>query len=101
VNATLAIWVMSLPCAESSTVCARRHVTTDPEQRRTIRNSRLPSSFANSRTRNPHAPLLLTSTRISLRDHHLELVDLQGQGLLQRHVARPATFALSRRSPNR
>jgi hypothetical protein len=53
VNATLAIWVMSIPCAESSTICARRHVTTDPEQRRTIRNSRLPSSFANSRTRNP------------------------------------------------
>jgi hypothetical protein len=53
VNATLAIWVMSIPCAESSTICARRHVTTDPEQRRTIRNSRLPSSFANSQIRNP------------------------------------------------
>jgi hypothetical protein len=31
-----------IPCAASSTICARRQVTTDPDVRRTIRNSRLP-----------------------------------------------------------
>ena len=36
-------------CAESSTICARRQVTTDPESRRTIRSSRLPSSLVISR----------------------------------------------------
>jgi hypothetical protein len=51
VNATLAIWGTSIPWAESNTICARRHVTTDPEDRRTIRNSRFPSSLVISRTR--------------------------------------------------
>src|SRR4051794_29952084 len=39
-----------MPCAESSTICARRQVTTDPELRRTIRSSRLPSSLLMART---------------------------------------------------
>jgi hypothetical protein len=51
VNATLAIWATSMPWADSSTICARRHVTTDPELRRTMRSSRWPSSLLISRTR--------------------------------------------------
>jgi hypothetical protein len=38
-----------IPCAESSTICGRRHVTTDPDTRRTIRNNWLPSSLVISR----------------------------------------------------
>lgn len=38
-----------MPCAERSTICARRHVTTDPDVRLTIRNNRLPSSLVISR----------------------------------------------------
>src|SRR4051812_14473726 len=38
-----------MPCAESNTICARRHVTTDPDARRTIRSSRLPSALVISR----------------------------------------------------
>ena len=30
VNATFAIAAASIPCADSSTICARRQVTTDP-----------------------------------------------------------------------
>ena len=53
VKVTLAIPATSMPCTDSSTICARRHVTTDPDDRRTIRNSRFPSSFETSRTRKP------------------------------------------------
>jgi hypothetical protein len=41
----------SMPCADSSTICARRQVTTEPELRRTIRSSRSPSWAVISRTR--------------------------------------------------
>jgi hypothetical protein len=51
VNATLAIPATSMPWADSSTICARRQVTTDPLSRRTIRTSRRPSSSSISRTR--------------------------------------------------
>src|SRR4030095_12925963 len=51
VKVTLAMAGTSMPCADSSTICARRQVTTDPELRRTIRSSRLPSSLVMSRTR--------------------------------------------------
>src|ERR1700722_20350218 len=87
VNATLAIRATSIPCADSNTICARRHVTTDPELRRTIRNSRLPSSFASSRTRNPSrtTPPDLDNNQDSLRDHHPQVVDLEGQSCLPRH----------------
>jgi len=51
VNATFAIPATSMPCADSSTICARRQVTTDPLSRRTIRTSRRPSSSSISRTR--------------------------------------------------
>jgi hypothetical protein len=51
VNATFAIAVASMPCADSSTICARRQVTTDPLPRRMIRTSRRPSSSSISRVR--------------------------------------------------
>jgi hypothetical protein len=51
VNATFAIAATFMPCADSSTICARRQVTTDPEPRRMIRTSRCPSSSSISRTR--------------------------------------------------
>ena len=53
VNVTSAIFATSMPCADSSTICARRQVTTDPVPRRTIRSSRCPSSSSISRTRMP------------------------------------------------
>jgi len=51
VKATLAIAGASMPCADSSTICARRQVTTDSLPRRMIRTRRLPSSSSISRTR--------------------------------------------------
>jgi hypothetical protein len=51
VKATSAIAGASMPWADSSTICARRQVTTDPEPRRMIRTSRCPSSSSISRTR--------------------------------------------------
>jgi hypothetical protein len=51
VKASLAIWATLIPCADHSTICARRQVTTDPDPRRTIRFRRLPSSSLISRTR--------------------------------------------------
>ena len=51
VNATFAIAATSMPCADNSTICARRQVTTDPLPRRTIRTSRRPSPSSISRTR--------------------------------------------------
>jgi hypothetical protein len=45
VKVTVAIAGTSMPCADSSTICARRQVTTEPEPRRTVRSSRLPSSL--------------------------------------------------------
>ena len=51
VNATFAIAATSIPWAGSSTICARRQVTTDPLPRRMIRTSRRPSSSSISRTR--------------------------------------------------
>src|SRR4051794_62411 len=39
-----------MPWAESSPICARRQVTTEPLDRRTIRRSRLPSSLLMDRT---------------------------------------------------
>src|SRR6266704_2868218 len=50
-----------MPCAGHSTICARRHVTTDPDPRRTIRFRRLPSSSLISRTRTrPAIPASVT-----------------------------------------
>ena len=50
VKVTLAMAGTSIRCANSSTIWARRQVTTDPELRRTIRSNRLPSSLVISRT---------------------------------------------------
>jgi len=50
VKTTSLIAVGLIPCADSSTICARRQVTTEPELRRTIRSSRFPSSALISRS---------------------------------------------------
>ena len=52
-DATFAIWATSMPWAESSTICALRQVTTDPDERGTIRSNLLPSSLI------AHAPASL------------------------------------------
>jgi hypothetical protein len=49
VKATFAIPATSMRWAKSSTICARRQVTTDPLPRRTIRSKRRPSSSSISR----------------------------------------------------
>lgn len=51
VNDTSAIFATGMPCADSSTIWARRQVTTDPVPLRMIRGSRLPSASSISRTR--------------------------------------------------
>ncbi|MGW0807753.1 hypothetical protein [Nonomuraea sp. NPDC002799] len=51
VNVTSAIFATGMLCADNSTICARRQVTTDPVPLRMIRSSRLPSSSSISRTR--------------------------------------------------
>jgi len=43
----------SIPCTDKSTICARRHVTTEPDERRTIRSSLLPSSGVTFRIDKP------------------------------------------------
>jgi len=48
---TSAIFVTDMPCADNSTIWARRQVTTDPEPLRMIRSRRCPSSSSISRTR--------------------------------------------------
>jgi hypothetical protein len=53
-NATFAIAAASMPWADSSTICARRHVITDPEARRMIRISRRPSSSSSPRRVTKH-----------------------------------------------
>jgi hypothetical protein len=50
VNVTSAIFATGIFCADNSTIWARRQVTTDPVPRRTIHNSRRPSSSSISRT---------------------------------------------------
>src|SRR4029453_9967421 len=40
-----------MPCADSSTIWARRHITTEPALRRIVRSSRFPSSSSISRMR--------------------------------------------------
>ncbi|MFB7867915.1 hypothetical protein [Streptomyces sp. NPDC056069] len=49
-NVTSAIFATGMPCADSSTIWARRQVTTDPVPLRMICSSRLPSSSSISRT---------------------------------------------------
>src|SRR5215217_4896332 len=55
-----------MPCADSSTICARRQVTTEPEPRRTIRSSRLPSSLPISRSSTRAA--IVPSRRVTGRE---------------------------------
>ena len=66
VNATLAICSTSIPCADSSTICARRHVTTDPELR--LPNQQpLPGR--------DHLPISTDINGISVRDRDPQVVD--------------------------
>jgi hypothetical protein len=58
VKATLAICATSIPWADSSTIWARRHRTTEPDERRTIWSRRLPPSLVIS---NAHPFAHLTS----------------------------------------
>ena len=79
VKVTSAILVTVMPCALNSTICARRHVTTDPELRRTIRSSRLPSSLLMGRTptRSAIAPPPCEETVFS---HHANRANVAGRG---------------------
>jgi hypothetical protein len=61
--------------AESKTIWARRQVTTEPESRRTIRSSRLPSSLVISRSS--------TLAAISASDRRLRSEDHFGGGALE------------------
>jgi hypothetical protein len=75
VNTTSLIAGGDIPCAESSTICARRHVTTDPEERRTIRSSRLPSSLVISRNSTlaaiaPPGRIAISTQRLRRQHHH-------------------------------
>jgi hypothetical protein len=63
VKVTWAIWATSMPWALSSTICARRQVTTEPVDRRTMRSSRLPSWLLIPRTRTRSATLAPSTTR--------------------------------------
>jgi hypothetical protein len=57
-----------IPCADRSTICARRQVTTEPLVCRTMRSSRLPSSFVISRSFTRAA--MWASRSLDDRDHH-------------------------------
>jgi hypothetical protein len=52
VNVTLAICATAVCCTDRSTICARHQLTTEPDDRRTIRSSLLPSAVVTSRTNN-------------------------------------------------
>src|ERR1700739_1614710 len=52
-----------MPWADSRIICDRRHVTTDPDERRTVRNNRWPSSWVISRT------LTFSATSTSWDEH--------------------------------
>src|SRR5437868_2832239 len=67
VKVTLAIPDTSTPCTDNSTICARRQVTTDPDERRTTRNNRLPSSFDTSPTRKPSRATTPPTRRLHVR----------------------------------
>jgi hypothetical protein len=64
VNATFAIPAVTMPCADSSTICARRQVSADPVPRRVIRSScwPLPSPILRTRSRSVTGPVSMIST---------------------------------------
>ncbi|WP_308296120.1 hypothetical protein [Streptomyces sp. ISL-96] len=62
-NVTSAIFATGMPCADSSTIWARRQVTTDPVPLRMIRSSRRPSSSSISRIRTRSATSTACRTR--------------------------------------
>ncbi len=82
-----------MPCADSSTICARRQVTTDPVPRRMIRSNRCPSSSSISRTRTRSATRTasrIRAVRSSIRTaRHITT----GQRLLDTALGRPGRVA--------
>jgi hypothetical protein len=67
-----------MPCADTSTICALRHVTTDPDVRRTIRKSRSPSSLVISRNRTlatmaPPGRVAISTQELRRQPHHPRL----------------------------
>ncbi len=89
VKATLAMPATSMPCTDSSTICALLQVTTEPDERRTMRRSRFPSSLDTSRARKPSLdttpPIWRTNCQTRMRDGKGQVVDLEGQRSLMRH----------------
>ena len=77
---TLAIPATSIACGDSKIIWARRQVTTEPDERRTILNSRFPSSFDRSLTRNPSLDTTTSDQTqtcpIRVRDQPSQVVDL-------------------------
>jgi hypothetical protein len=63
----------SIPWADSNTICARRHVTTDPDDRRTILRSRWPSSLLISLTRMHSRTTTSLSNSVAQADSSSEL----------------------------
>jgi len=72
-----------MPCAESRIICARRHVTTDPDDLRTIRSSFCPSSGSMSRTRTRSA--MQSIIQAALRGTHQPRRPKPGQPCQLRH----------------
>jgi hypothetical protein len=92
---TLAIPAASVPWTDSSVICARRRVTTDLDERRTIRNNRFPpcsrSSAPASLLWNPPPPNGHAMRLIRVRHREPRVVDLQGQPCRMLHNQVPGT----------
>jgi hypothetical protein len=85
VNATSAIAAGAMPCAGSSTICARRQVTTEPWPRRTIRTS-------------PTALIIIDLTHPRPLSHRPSLTISTPPGNYPKGQTRPATALAGRRS---
>jgi hypothetical protein len=68
VKTTSEILVGLIPWAQSSTICARRQVTTEPVPLHTIRSSRLPSSLVIFRS-STLAAILASDRRLRSEGH--------------------------------
>jgi len=88
VKVTCAIRTGSMPWADNNTIWARRHVTTEPLLRLTIRSSRLPSSLEIVRTRTLAAMIAPRHTRRTPRGfaiHNNASCPRRGEGCRSRH----------------
>ena len=96
VNATLAIAGTSMPWADSSTIWARRQVTTDPLPRRMIRTSRRPASSSISRTRSRSVTEPVSEITACGESPSRANVACYGtRSLFRRQVKRPSTEMLA------